>query len=66
MRKLLDGLFGMCVEENFHAFAHGVSACPDCPDGTNPAVTGISTDDNWAPIADRKNDYVQIGRLRSI
>ena len=37
------------------------SVCPDCPDGKTPGMRGI-TGDNWAPIADRENDYVQLGR----
>ena len=37
-----------------------LSVRPDCPDGKTPAITGVSGD-NWAPIADSKNDYVQIG-----
>ena len=38
-------------------------ACPDCPDGNNPGITGVSGD-NWAPIEDSENDYVQIGWSR--
>ena len=37
-----------------------LSVCPDCPDGNTPGIAGVSGD-NWAPIADSKNDYVQIG-----
>merc|ERR1712226_335380 len=31
-----------------------------CPDGKNPAISGVSGD-KWSPIAEKKNEYLQIG-----
>ena len=59
-RILFRGIFGRRIVEVPSTRLPMLSVRPDCPDGKTPGITGVSGD-NWAPIADSKNDYVQIG-----